>query len=466
MFWKSVLVKSLFAALSAAAVLAPLPACAQIGGADLPDLSGLAGAIEKSARTMPKPASGSVFASGLPVPSVRPGEGAKSFVRQLRQAMEKNGVPNPAMRKLEDAMPATLAGFETYLVKHGLAKRDLGNALGVFFVENWKTATRKSLSDTGEVSAIRSVSAAAAGKYKARFAAMTPAGKEKTYETLIASTIVLNQFAEAFDKIGKSSDAASMRRAAGTLFTKVVGTPPSGVKIAADGRISGAASAGTASSPPVPHSASASLPPARPGAGVSESQIAGIYCQPAYGSGAGGGVSVSYEPVLALKDGTYCGGFERPPSELDVAASRRSHPGQWGRWRRSGASIETQKHGSGWEKSGWIGPLPPSGPGQTLSGRYTSVSGGGNSALGGGITIGIEDSFTFLPGGRFVSGHTNSVSSAGVAGGASRSASGTYAISRNAIILRYAGGTVKRWSYAKTKDGLVFLHGTAYVDDK
>ena len=199
--------------------------------------------------------------------------------------------------------------------------------------------------------------------------------------------------------------------------------------------------------------------------GVSESQIAGIYCQPAYGSGAGGGVSVSYEPILALKDGTYCGGFDVPPSEFDVAASRRSRPGQWGRWRRTNGTIETQKRG-GWEKSGWIGPLPPSGPGQTLSGRYTSVSGGGNSALGGGITIGIEDSFTFLPGGRFVSGHTNSVSSASVAGGASRSASGTYAISRNAITLRYAGGPVKRWSYAKTKDGLVFLHGIAYVDDK
>jgi len=51
-------------------------------------------------------------------------------------------------------------------------------------------------------------------------------------------------------------------------------------------------------------------------------------------------------------------------------------------------------------------------------------------------------------------------------GGASRSASGTYAISRNAITLHSADGTQKRWSCAKTKDGLVFLHGTAYVDDK
>ncbi len=454
--------KPVLGLLAACAVLcAAVPARAQIGRADLPDLSGLAGAIERSVKAAPAPPAGTVFRTGLDVPSVHPGASAQGFCRTLRQAMEAQSGPSPAMVKLEAAMPSALSGFETYLVGRGFAKRDLGVAMGVFFVENWKTATGGSLSDAAEASAVRAVAALAGSKYRAKFAGLPPERKEKAYETLIASTMLLNQFAQAFEKAGKTQDAAAMRHAAGTLFAKVVGAPPSTVKIAADGRISGTPAAHDAA-----HPGANPLPPAHPGAGVSEAQIAGIYCRPAYGGGVGGGVSVSYEPVLVLKDGTYCGGFDAPPSEFDAAASRRKDPSAWGRWRRSGGEIQTENRGGGWEKSGWIGPLPPSGPGQTLSGRYTSISGGGDAALGGGVTIGITDEFTFLPGGRFVAGHTNSISSASVAGGASRSASGTYAISRNAITLRFADGTVKRWSYGKTADGLVFLHGKAYVDDK
>ena len=260
-------------------------------------------------------------------------------------------------------------------------------------------------------------------------------------------------------------------------FQTLGGKPPDQVTIGPDGRISTTDTAvpPAETAPPVTDTSPLDAPPAgKPSGpqgkasphGVKPSQIAGIYCQPAYGGGAGGGVSVSYEPVLALKDGTYCGGYEVPPSELDIAASRRAHPADWGRWRRAGGEIQTLTGKGQWQKSGWIGPLPPSGPGQQLSGRYTKISGGGNSALGGDITITIQDSFVFSPNGTFQSGHTNSITSSQVAGGASQAGSGTYAISRNAITLRFASGSVKRWSYAKTADGLVFLHGSAYVDDK
>lgn len=267
-------------------------------------------------------------------------------------------------------------------------------------------------------------------------------------------------FAPSFDKAGKTQEAAGIRRAAGALFQKVVGTPPSEVSISADGRITRAASAGPIRS--VPKQAVAA-PTARPGGGVKASQIAGIYCQPSYGGGAGGAVSVSYEPVLALKDGTYCGGFEVPPSDLDIAASRRAHPRQWGRWRGTANSTQTVNSKGVWEKSGWIGPLPT--PPARLSGTYTRVSGGGNTALGENVMVSFQNSYTFSPGGQFRSGSTTSANTNSVVAGSSRKNSGTYQISGNAITMHFANGTVQRWSYARTADGLLSLHGDAFTTE-
>ena len=459
------------------------PASAQFGGSDLPDLSGLAGAIENSVKgpagkspAAKKLPPGTIYTSGLTVPSVHPGETSKGFVHQLRGTFERQKAPPAAlkaMQQLEDGMPAMLSGLETYMVKQGFAKRDMGVAFGVFFAENWKTATKQTLSDAAEANLVRTVSDAAAVKYKAKFAKMTPADKEKTYENLLSGTMILSEFAQVYGKAGKTAEEGSMRKAAGALFTKVVGVEPESVDISLDGNVSGpapanAAPAADAPPNPAPPATDTGKPGARAlpsGHGVKPSQIAGIYCRPTYGGGAGGFVSVSYEPVLALKDGTYCGGFEVPPSDLDIAASRRTHPGQWGRWRKSGAGLETVSSKGVWEKSGWIGPLPEAGPSERLSGTYKSIGGGGTAAYGGDVFVAIEDSLTFLPGGQFRSGHTSSVTAPGVAGGASRAAGGTYALSRGAILLRYKDGTVRRWSYARTADGLVFLHGKAYTKD-
>lgn len=47
-----------------------------------------------------------------------------------------------------------------------------------------------------------------------------------------------------------------------------------------------------------------------------------------------------------------------------------------------------------------------------------------------------------------------------------RKNSETYQISGKAMTMPLADGTVQRWSYALTADGLLFLHGDACTDDK
>jgi hypothetical protein len=72
-----------------------------------------------------------------------------------------------------------------------------------------------------------------------KYNALTPAAKEKMYESLMISTVMLSTFAEQFEKAGKTQDAAGIRQSAGQLFEKLVGVPASQVKISPGGKITG-----------------------------------------------------------------------------------------------------------------------------------------------------------------------------------------------------------------------------------
>ena len=119
-----------------------------------------------------------------------------------------------------------------------------------------------------------------------------------------------------------------------------------------------------------------------------------------------------------------------------------------------------------WERTGWIGPLPPAQPGRRLSGTYTSVSGGGTVAAGWDVMVSFQNTYVFSPDGRFRSGSTAAATAPDVVSASSRATSGRYKIDGYAITMRFGNGTVLRWSYAMTADGLLFLHGDAYTDDK
>lgn len=238
------------------------PASAQLGASDLPDLSGLAGAIEQSVKT-PPPAQpkGKLFSSGMAVPSVHPGATATGIARQMRESVEKKAGPSPAMKQFEAAMPGIITGLEAQMVKQGFAKRDLGVAAGLFFVGNWETATKSTLPDPAEQAVIRTVAQASATNWKTRFAALSPAAKEKTYESLLTGTALLTIFAQTFEKSGKMQEAAGMRQAAAALFEKVIGVPPTQVDIANDGRISGPAPTPPADTPPAMDAPPVDAPP-------------------------------------------------------------------------------------------------------------------------------------------------------------------------------------------------------------
>jgi len=109
---------------------------AQGGMPDLSDFAGaIAGAAEKALPTKVAPTPKTGFSSGLFVPRVRPGEGARAIGHELRAKVEAKGGPQPALKALEDAMPKALTDLEAQFQKLGFAPRDMGNAYAYAFLD-------------------------------------------------------------------------------------------------------------------------------------------------------------------------------------------------------------------------------------------------------------------------------------------------------------------------------------------
>lgn len=104
-----------------------------------------------------------------------------------------------------------------------------------------------------------------------------------------------------------------------------------------------------------------------------------------------------------LRDGTVYRRSEMPPDQLDVAASRRLEPDQWGRWRSNGTRYEMQDAGDEGRPTGSWQPVPhravkPWPAGTRLEGSFSRASFTGSLVLGGRSS---SETFRFLPNGRF-----------------------------------------------------------------
>ena len=226
-------------------LLLPMRAQAQVGASGIPDMSDFAGLIAKSAQTAPKkdaPAqANAMFSTGLTVPNVKPGQASKDLVRLMREAVEKEAGPMPALIEIENAMPQILVAIEGELEKNKVAKRDMGVAYGLAVLTNYETATKTKVPDAPSLVATKSLASAFSTAYGAKIKALAPAAKEKLYETLIMSAAISSIFADQLDESGKTEDAQTFRDGAGEIFEKLVGVPADQMKIGKDGRISGLA---------------------------------------------------------------------------------------------------------------------------------------------------------------------------------------------------------------------------------
>ena len=175
------------------------------------------------------------------------------------------------------------------------------------------------------------------------------------------------------------------------------------------------------------------------GQGLKDSEILGAYLEQSTGIGVGGMVLTTYPVSLFLKDGTVYNDPYWAPASFNDKLSRQLEPQKWGKWTRQGNDFvirwgdgETQT----FEVEGAPKPLPA---GTRLSGAFQTISGGGNTALGGDVMVAGGSTYTFRPDGTFSGGTFGSVGSSAVTAGSTRKTGGTYVVSGYGITLKGQG---------------------------
>lgn len=186
---------------------------------------------------------------------------------------------------------------------------------------------------------------------------------------------------------------------------------------------------------------------------IKVADIEGIFMVLEYQMGVGGGFYPTYEPYVAFKDGrllTDASLFPLLESGDAKAASKAANA--WGTWKINGGALTLQKPNGKTEiidgkKEKWYRGRP-GGPQQKLTGRYRSVGGGGNTALGGTDMIFTSSAIEFMPDGSFTQGNVTGGSGehAGVrtTTRSQQSARGTYKIDGYILELRFEDGHVQR----------------------
>ncbi|WP_232629916.1 hypothetical protein [Methylobacterium sp. Leaf118] len=193
--------------------------------------------------------------------------------------------------------------------------------------------------------------------------------------------------------------------------------------------------------------------------------VEGVYFRSIPSFGVGGMMTMDFEPLIILRDGTYYEIADTALEEVDLAAERVAKPRRFGRWTRAGAGfVLTGSNGKANDYKlgdGSFFRAFPAGSGETVARAYRRLSGGGNSALGGDVSIAIESRYAFRADGRYGRGGSvgalNSGASTGVGTAIGRRRApedGRYSLDRHTLTLTGADGRSRRvfFAYGSQKD--------------
>jgi len=192
-------------------------------------------------------------------------------------------------------------------------------------------------------------------------------------------------------------------------------------------------------------------------------EIKGVVMNMEYSYGVGGMIVPEYKPYLLLKDGTIYKHIKVSPYELNLAASKQSEPEKWGTWKMEGKNIVVQLPEKGsmktsrWEKNWYWARSAESN--EKIQGAFKTISGGGNTAVGGSTMIVIGSNIAFNNKGEFTlekySGGSSYDFGVGVSTNSKKNTMGTYTLNGYSIELRFNNNDVVKklfYFYPDSKD--------------
>jgi hypothetical protein len=190
--------------------------------------------------------------------------------------------------------------------------------------------------------------------------------------------------------------------------------------------------------------------------------------------GYGGMVMYVPCPVVLFKDGTALTDVEGLDHPQGIAAHRAAKPDKWTQWRRQGERVQLMKS-KGWDNITYTAVYSTLPRTFRLDGRYHSMGGGGNTAMGGGQAVAAWSDYLFRPDGSVQRGGGAAASSTGAGvdvtvGSNAASRRGRYRIEGLILAIDYDDGSQeRRVIIADPKDegrGTMWLDGEGYVYQK
>lgn len=179
---------------------------------------------------------------------------------------------------------------------------------------------------------------------------------------------------------------------------------------------------------------------------ISSTAIEEVVFDLSYSYGVGGAVYPKYTPLYLFKGGAACRCSDLAPGDVDVQALRRSRPEDVGTWRKSGGKyLVTYADGESDDLDPSIGPPAPV-PNGRLFGRFGSISGGGNTALGGSSIVIASKDYDFRKDGTFYQESFGGGGNGVVTAGSKRGALGQWRLDGPTLTLTYPNGTRLRTS--------------------
>lgn len=217
--------------------------------------------------------------------------------------------------------------------------------------------------------------------------------------------------------------------------------------------------------------------PATKRTGLQNDKIHSTIMHLEYEAGMGGAIYPVYNPYVLFKNGSI---YKDPVEGLnlfDAVASRTAEPKKWGTWKMSGDALvihwplEKPKYqNSTWEKSSYKNILPAK-KGEALEGSFKTLTGGGNTALGGDVLVVAAANITFSKDGKFTLAKVAGVSSGRDIWENTNSKSdeaGYYKLDQYSIELKYNNGkTENRFFYFYPDSRKHFgIAGSVYMPKK
>jgi hypothetical protein len=181
-------------------------------------------------------------------------------------------------------------------------------------------------------------------------------------------------------------------------------------------------------------------------------------------------VIINFTSYLVLKDGTIYKDLRESPDDFDIEKSRQEEPNKWGRWQKSGKNLILQwKDGKSETEKGYDNDIViPAQKSDRLNGFFRSISGGGNTAMGGSFIVAVSKQFTFFEDGRFTEEKAVGGSDTAIVFSSNSNRSGTYTLDGYTIELRYANGRTLRQVFyfypgASKSQKVVGIGGSDYI---